>query len=178
MSKHQTHRWIDILQDVTRSYNGTYHRPIKKAPKDVKQSDQVALWNLKYNSVSRSKRKTGPSFQKYKFQIGDNVRISGLRRAFQREYDERWTVEYFIVSERGKKEEMPFYKLQDVQLDPIRGTFYNNELSKVLIDGTALFRISKILRRRTDKILVSWMGWPAKFNSYISAKDLQLFEQA
>ena len=179
MSKHQTHRWIDILKDVTQSYNQTYHRAIKKAPIDVKKSDQAALWNLKYNSLPRVKRsKTTKGLQKYMFKVGDNVRISGLRKPFQREYDERWTIEYFIVSQRGKKEEIPYYKLQDIQLDPIRGTFYNNELSKVVIDNNSQFRIRKILRRRKNEVLVSWMGWPAKFNSYIPVKHLKTFQHS
>jgi hypothetical protein len=29
LSRHQTHRWIDVLDEVTQSYNGSYHRSIK-----------------------------------------------------------------------------------------------------------------------------------------------------
>lgn len=37
MTKHQTHRWVDILPKVTESYNSTYHRSIKMAPTSEKE---------------------------------------------------------------------------------------------------------------------------------------------
>ncbi len=33
MTRKQTHRWIDVLPKITESYNKTYHRSIKRAPK-------------------------------------------------------------------------------------------------------------------------------------------------
>ena len=71
------------------------------------------------------------------------MRISHLRSIFQREYDERWTLEYSIVGERGIKQGIPFYRLQDLEGDDIKGKFYANEISKILIDKTTSFRIEK-----------------------------------
>lgn len=42
-SHHQTNRWIDVLSEITESYNRTYHGSIKRAPIDVKKKDQVEL---------------------------------------------------------------------------------------------------------------------------------------
>lgn len=45
MTRHQTQRWIDILESVTLSYNSTVHRSIKMAPKNVTKKDEVRLEN-------------------------------------------------------------------------------------------------------------------------------------
>ena len=178
MTKNQTHRWIDILEVMTKSYNHTFHRSLKKAPINVKPEDQAIIWQMHYDPIPKKKyHKTSSIPTKFSFKIGDKVRISHLRRAFQREYDERWTMEYFIVSERGIKQGIPFYRLQDLEGDDIKGKFYANEISKILIDKTTSFRIEKIMQRTKNKVLVKWMGWPAKFNSWIPLKDLKKFSE-
>jgi len=44
MSRHQTHRWIDVLDSVTQSYNGSYHRSIKMTPRGVTKRHEARLW--------------------------------------------------------------------------------------------------------------------------------------
>ncbi len=98
MTRKQTHRWIDILPKITESYNKTYHRSIKRTPESVKQKDSIDLWKLQY--YPKTKRHVKPrkprTSEKYKFRVGDIVRISFLRRQFQREYDERWSRELYV----------------------------------------------------------------------------------
>ncbi|MEW8547030.1 MAG: chromo domain-containing protein [Candidatus Thiodiazotropha sp.] len=81
------------------------------------------------------------------------------------------------MSARGKKQGIPFYKLVDLEESPIKGTFYGNELSRVLVDPTATYRIEKVLRRRKNEVLVQWKGWPIKFNSWIPRKDVEDFRK-
>ena len=47
MSFKQTHRWIDILDNVVHSYNHSYHRSIKMAPADVTEKDVNRLWKIR-----------------------------------------------------------------------------------------------------------------------------------
>ena len=37
------HRWIDILSEITESYNKTYHRSIKRTPGSVKKTDSATV---------------------------------------------------------------------------------------------------------------------------------------
>ncbi len=152
-TKRQTNRWIDVLDSVTLSYNNTYHRTIKKTPASVKPRDEAEIWRTRYETVPKSKRVSSKSDTKYRFKIGDKVRISHLRRPFQREYDERWTLEYFLVIERGKKQGIPIYEIEDLLGDDVDGTFYGNELSKISIDDDAVFRVEKVLKRRKKRSL-------------------------
>lgn len=69
--------------------------------------------------------------QIFKNKIGDDVRISQLKHPFQRDYQQKWTEEYFKVSNRYKRDGIPVYKIKDLAEDPIEGTFYESELQKV-----------------------------------------------
>lgn len=169
MSRHQTHRWIDVLEDVTQSYNAAYHRGIKMAPRAVTKKDEPRLWKLQYPPTKYVK----PSTRGFAFRKGDTVRISHLRQAFDREYDERWTMEYFVVDERGIKEGIPFYTLKDTLGDDVKGTFYQSELNRARVNDQTEYRIEKIVRRRRHDALVKWMGWPTKFNSWIPLTSLK-----
>ena len=112
MTKRQTHRWVDALRDVTESYNRTFHRTLGRAPIDVLPSDENQLWKRIYEKIPAPRRK--PSHKpEYKLNTGDTVRISRLKWAFQREYDERWTRELFLVTDRTTKEGKHIYKIKD-----------------------------------------------------------------
>lgn len=52
--------------------------------------------------------------------------------------------------------------------DIILGSFYNYELLKTASADT--FLVEKILKRKKDKVLVQWMGYPGQ-DSWIPAKD-------
>lgn len=127
--------------------------------------------NVKSPSTKYSKEKS------YKYEINDKVRITHLRRLFQREYDQKWTGEIFKVSSRFRSQGIPVYKLKDFADESISGTFYSQELQKVNKDDDSIWKIDKILkerkRKRVAEVLVSWHQWPAKFNSWIKKLDLQ-----
>jgi hypothetical protein len=172
-SRHQSHRWVDVLDDVTKSYNATYHRSLKRAPEQVKKRDEQELWKLQYQRQPSVPRPTGLPKTRYRFNVGDEVRISHLQRPFQREYDERWTYEYFVVNSRGMKQGIPYYTLKDLRDEEVTGTFYDSELSKVLVTEETTYRIEKILKKERTRVLVKWWGWPKTFNSWISRGDLR-----
>ena len=74
------------------------------------------------------------------------------------------------------REKQPVYKLADWFNKIQKGTFYQAELQKVEADEDSLFFIDKIIkykgRGKNKEGLVSWKGWPKKFNSWIPASNL------
>ena len=48
MYSRQTYKWYDVLDKVTDSYNHSYHSSIKRAPADVNESNESALWKQQY----------------------------------------------------------------------------------------------------------------------------------
>jgi len=104
------------------------------------------------------------------------VRLSHLRKTFDRDYQEKWTKEIFKVSDKRLVQSIPVYNVVDFDDDPIKGTFYENELQRVRKDENNLWRIEKVLKRRKrngrQEIFVKWYGCPKKLNSWISERGL------
>ena len=54
----------------------------------------------------------------------------------------------------------------------VKGTFYAEDLQKVTVEDDDLFRIDKIVKRKGDKVLVHWKGWPDKYDTWLNKKDV------
>ena len=104
---------------------------------------------------------------KHKFKVGDNVRITKKKSIFEKGYTPRWTEEIFTVSEL-RYTDPPTYKITDMNGEEIKGSFYEQELQKT---EQEVFRIEKVIRRKGDKSLVKWVGYPKAFNSWVENKD-------
>ena len=61
------------------------------------------------------------------------------------------------------------YKLKYFNGEEIKGSFYEQELQKTTEE---MLRIEKVIRRKGDKSIVKWMGYPVEFNSWVDNKDL------
>lgn len=173
MTHKETHRWIDVLASITSSYNKTYHRTIKRPPASVDRDNEAEVWTIQYDTP-RIRRPDGD----YKLSIGDHVRISHLRRTFQREYDERYTGEVFKVTGRTTVAGRNLYTLEDLMDEEVEGKFYQIELQKVTVDPAGVFKIEKVIktrkpRGREKEFLVRWKYYPPKFDSWIKASDMQ-----
>ena len=56
----------------------------------------------------------------------------------------------------------------------IKGTFYEEDVQKVVLPDKALFRVENVLKRKGNQVFVVWKGWPKEYNSWICKKDLQV----
>jgi transposase InsO family protein len=154
-----TMRYLDIIQDVVKSYNSSYHSTIKMSPSEVDEHNQGRVLDLMIGN--------NPRLKKPRLHIGDTVRISCARiRIPSKGYRERWTEEIFKVTKIYSTNPVT-YGLNDYSGEPIRGKFYESELQKVIKD---VYRIEKVLktRKRRGKIeyFVKWLGYADKFNSW------------
>ena len=203
LMKKRTKRYIDVLDDVVRSYNSTVHRSLGRSPSSVNKEtenenrlEQYLLRTHKgktHPEHTKSKQKLtkthkGDSNQtqtkiklknRYKYKIGQVVRISHVRGIFDREYSQKWTGELFKVKTRYKREDIPVYTLKDWSGEEIEGTFYASELQSVNVDDTTEYFIEQILQKRTRKkrkeVLVRWAHWPKKYDSWIPEKDVKQY---
>ena len=69
----------------------------------------------------------------------------------------------------------PVYQLRDYADDEIEGVFYVEELQKVH-KSDDIYKIEKILAEKKEngkvKVLVRWLGYDKKFNSWIPKSEL------
>lgn len=163
-----SNRYIDVLPDIMHSINHSYHRSIKMAPVDVNEGNVKEVWN---NLFGHIRKRVGQP--KYKFNVGDFVRISSERVVFRKGYEEGWTEEVFVVSEQKPRDPV-VYKLKDDSGEDIKGTFYEKELLKV--KKPELYQVEKVLQTRgvgkNRECLVKWKGYPESFNKWIPASEI------
>jgi len=111
-----------------------------------------------------------PKSHKWKYDVGDRVRISMQRQPFRKGYLGDWSEEIFEIKFRLPTVPVT-YELKDLADETIKGKFYEMELQKVSKTDDEHFDIDRILktRKRSGKIeyFVSWKGYPSKFNSWV-----------
>ena len=187
-----TYAYLDVLQQIVRSYNNTVHTSIAVTPSSVTDENTQDIWDYQYitqntrdldklfvaaynSSVSRNKKK-------YTFALGDRVRISYKRsKIFHRAFDQQFSSEIFSVRDRKISDGIALYYLRDYSGEQVKGAFYTNELTPVTFDPDNLFKIDKVIKTRTVSIgrkkikesLVRYEGWPAKYNQWIPSSSLK-----
>jgi len=185
-------KYVDELDDIMDGYNNTYHSSIKRRPASVNSDNEdIVYYDLyvvplmrepvkkrsKVSEKKTNKKKKSTKKSAFRFKIGDEVRISYLRRLFDREYDQTWTGEVFTVADRYIRDGIPVYSLKDYGKDPVTGTFYEPELQAVTLDADQPFKIEKVIRTRgkgrNKEIFVKWLNWPNKYNSWVKERDVK-----
>ena len=165
----KTMRYIDILSELVDSYNRSKHRSIQKKPINVTQKNERVVWHTLYGEREKEKP------VKYKFEVGDQVRISKMKRRFEKGYLPNFSKEIFTVSQQIPRHP-PVYKLKDYDQEELSGTFYNEELQKVIKEDD-VYEVEKVLKTRgkgkNKEVFVKWLGYPAKFNSWIPASEVK-----
>src|SRR5206468_3643467 len=82
-------RYIDILQQLVSSYNNTYHRSIKMAPSEVNSQNEHIVRSRLYPSRNLA--------IKWRYGVGQTVRIRQKKRLFREGYEAASTEEIFTI---------------------------------------------------------------------------------
>src|SRR5436190_2931087 len=160
-----SYQWLDMLQDIVREYNTSFHRTIGMKPSDVnKKNEKLVLSRIKHNTIPRRDLKPPK-----RFILNDKVRISKFKHIFQKGYLPSWTNEVFTIY-RVQPTTPVTYILKDNRGEILQGGFYGHELQKSYTDNVYL--VQKILKKKGDSYLVSWLGFDSSHNTWISKKDL------
>ena len=154
--------YIHVLPKLLSQYNNAKHRSIGMTPTEASQKKNEGLVPTAKDQPTR--KRTPPRFKK-----GDQVRITVSKRHFEKGYTPNWTEEVFVVHEVLPTDPVT-YRIRDLMDEPIVGSFYHQQLQKAM---QTKFRIEKVLRKRRGQALVKWKGYPAKFNSWVSTRELE-----
>jgi len=142
LSANSTKKYVDVLDEMVNDYNNTKHSSIKMTPDNASDKKNESV--VWVNLYSKHPQKYGKPI----FEVGDKVRITKKK------------VQYT---------DPPTYKITDYNDEEIQGTFYEQELQKT---SQEVYRIEKVIRKRGDKSLVKWLGYPESFNSWVDNKNL------
>ena len=163
-------RYVDVLETVVETYNRSPHGRDKLIPSKAHLLNGEDLW------LNRYERRGPTIFQKPLLSSGNHVRVAIGRKAFTRGYDERWTREVFVINKVLSRNHPVVYTIKDLLGENIKGTYYQEELQLIDFDPEAEFEIEKVIatrkrRGKTEK-LVKWLGYPEKFNQWISVDNI------
>ncbi|KAK4873511.1 hypothetical protein RN001_015540 [Aquatica leii] len=153
---------FDPNDEITNLYNNTFHRTIKMKPSMVNKNNEKSILQSAYSHIKIAN-------QNNKFSLGDYVRISKYRNAFEKGYTPNWSNEIFIIR-KVKLTNPTTYLLKDIKGDDILGGFYEMELQKVKHPDTYL--IERILRKKGTKMYVKWLGFDETHNSWINKNSI------
>jgi hypothetical protein len=170
-----TNKYIDVLQDLVSSYNGTYHNSIKRAPAEVTEKNEGEVLRILYGKIWNPKK--GVKKEKEIAKVGDFVRISGVKGVFRKGYKGSWTREIFIVTKVIQSFPHVMYKLQDWHKVEIEGSFYQHEIQVVDAELDGYWKVERFIKKKyvRGKLMhfVKWEGYPESHNSWVSAKDVK-----
>lgn len=186
--KNRTQRFVTVLEDIVRSYNNTVHSSLGRTPASVNESNEHESRYEQYvlrqrripgrrNLVKSESRKS--KLRRYAFKVGQLIRISHVRNVFDREYSQKWTGELFKVRRRFRRDGLPSYSIEDWSGEKIEGTFYEPELQAVNVDDNKEYYVEKVLQKRSRnkrrEVLVRWLHWPKKYDSWIPQEHLKVY---
>jgi len=155
-------RYIDVLQHFVSSYNNTYHRSIKMAPSQV---------NAQNESVVRKVLYPPQKLQiKWRYQVGQSVRIKESKRVFKKGYEPSWTEEIFTIASLFPSDP-PTYILKDLSGEEIKEKNYEQDIQPITQKADETYVVERVIKTRrrgknTD-YFVKWRNYPDKFNSWI-----------
>ena len=171
LDRNESFRWIDYIDQAMKIYNNRKHTTIKLSPTDAEKRENETtvrkVFIKRYNKV-------GSKPPKPKYKVGDTVRIWKFKRVFDRGYQENFTTQYFKIRKILTNLPVVRYELEDILGEKIIGSFFENEL--VPFEGMEFHR-TQVLdskgRGKNKKYLVHYIGWPNKFNEWVSEDNLK-----
>ncbi|XP_020296313.1 uncharacterized protein LOC109861181 [Pseudomyrmex gracilis] len=169
-------RYLDVLQDIVHAYNHTPHSSIRMKPADVTvENANIA----RKNTWHRWKKQQAKAA---KYSVDDLVRVSRAKAAFEKRYKAKWSEEIFRIHRVLEWRDPRVYELSDLADEVIDGIFYEQELAPVVKNlQEETFIVDRVIkskgRGRNRQLLVSWQGYPSKFDSWIPASRLTTLAQ-
>lgn len=99
-------RWLNVLPNIIKTYNNTYHRTIKMKPIEVNKKNEDDLLSTVYKfPISKSVPK---------FDLGDRVRLSSYVDQFKNKLKTNWTKEIFTINKIFQSN-VNYYKVNDIE---------------------------------------------------------------
>ncbi|KAL3111042.1 hypothetical protein niasHT_012960 [Heterodera trifolii] len=154
----ETLNWVDAVQKIVDGINSSPSRVHGMSPIDVDFSNAQKVWKRLYGHPSLQKR--SPRFRKEEF-----VRMSREKGQFEKGYLPNYGDEILEIDEVLKAVRPIRYKLRDEHGEKFKGSFYEQELTRVRKDAETSYRIEKVYRKRkradgSNEMLVKFIGYP------------------
>ena len=120
--EHNTDRCVEILNDLIIEYNNKVHSVTKPKPNNIYL--HIMKPHIKETNEEEDK------FYEDKYRVRDYVRVSKMKKTFEKGYTTRWSNEVFKVVFIDTSQRPYMYGLEDLLGEEVKGNFYAEELQK------------------------------------------------
>lgn len=168
-------RWHDVVSDFQHNYNHSPHRSLANyTPATVHSNPtlQGLVWQYIYK---------GKELQPVKFKVGDRVRISRWKAAFEKGFTDRWTLQMYTIHNILSNHNPAMYKLLDENGEVVKGAFNQGELQlvKPKQDEEENTQIEKVIdvdktNTRDWRYFVKWKNQPSYMNQWLRELELDV----
>lgn len=161
-------RWIDVIDQLITGYNNAYHRSIRMAPNNVKDSNLEVVFHNLYGFTNRRDMILNQEYKKPRFKVGDWVRIKYDLSILEKSYLPNWSDMWFQIIKVSRAHSIPQFIIRDELGRQMNRVYYGHELRLVKRD-LATARIEKILKKdhKKKRALVRWTNAPPELDQWI-----------
>ena len=121
--QNKTRKWIDVYKKYIDLYNNSYHRSIKMKPSQVNLDNRQKVFQSLFPGTID---KTFP-----RLSVGQKVRLVKFKSTFEKGYTRRWTVELYKITRAESRGGVDYYRISDLDGNPVSGSKYYWELNPV-----------------------------------------------
>ena len=152
----RTEVWVPLLKDVIKQYNTLRKQTtIGMTPETAEKYPSMAFVKIIENNEKKAKKYP---VKKFKFKIGDEVRVSvQSKNIFRKDYQARFTYETYEIYHRRKVTNANIYYVKDAKDRYLKGSFREDQL-KLATTHNEEYPFS-IVRRRGNQTLVHYDGF-------------------
>ena len=168
LSANETYSYVHVLPDLLDTYNNREHRFLGMTPNEAEDPANAArvqdAHERHYNKVRTRGKKVNKDLMP-----GQLVRVSFTKTKFSRSFNQQASDEIFIIEHVADKYLIPLYYLKSWDNEElVQGGYYSEELVPVTKSDYKL----TVLKKRGNKLYVSWRGWPSRYNQWINKSDI------
>lgn len=155
------HKYCNVLQEVAKNYNNSYHRIIKMTPKEARTAPIEKLKMNYIEDVKAPKRNLKPQ---------QAVRIAFDKGRMDRGFWQTYQDPVYTINALYKQDGVPLYELKDHTNRKLERRYYSRQIQPV---GNVPYRVERVLRQETNprtgrtRYFVKWLGYPLSMSSWV-----------
>lgn len=175
---YNTNSWVVPVGDIVEAYNNRVTRVHGMTPTQVLR-DPISAGVAYARMYRRVGRKARERKKRIIFKVGDYVRISRIRKIFEKEssYLGTFTQAIYRIKKIASYLPHPMYTVEDLMGREVLGKFYERELQKITYQPEKLHVVERILKRRKgrkgEEVKVQWRGYKKSEAKWIPASWLE-----
>ena len=176
-----TRKWVtnsqgeDMLAKFVNAYNHRQHTTLGMSPLQAMEDDQNELHDSTIGMHLKRKQRNRLERDYSNIKVGDFVLVNTAKKMFEKGVAPKWTREVFKVIDVDMSSPRISYKLEDMEGEEVQGMFVSDQLQKVTDPTNQPLLIEKIVKRKGNQVLVKYLGYGDKFNTWVhksQVKDL------